>query len=49
MPPEQPQESRRAQILLGIACASAFVWLVHSFAVRNLLLAIEQTGHKLAR
>jgi hypothetical protein len=48
MPPEQ-QESRQAQILLGIACASAFVWLVHSFAVRNLLLAIEQTAHKLAR
>jgi hypothetical protein len=49
MPPEQPQESRRAHILLGIACASALVWLVHSFAVRNLILAIEQTAHKLAR
>ena len=49
MPPEQRQESRRAYILLGIASASAFVWLMHSFAVRNLILAIEQTAHKLAR
>jgi hypothetical protein len=48
MPSEQSQESQ-AHILLGIACVSAFVWLMHSFAVRNLILAIEQIAHKLAR
>ena len=49
MSSEEPQESRRAHILLGIACASAFIWLIHSFAVRNLIMAIELTSHKLAR
>jgi hypothetical protein len=49
MPPEQPEEHLRARILLGIACASAFFWVIHSFAVRNLILALEQTVSKVAR
>lgn len=49
MPPEPPEEHLKTRILLGIACASAFFWLMHSFAVRNLILAIEQVVTKLAR
>jgi hypothetical protein len=44
---EETRERRRASIFLRLAGTSALFWLLHSFAVRNLLLAAQQAVLKL--